>query len=289
MKLTKNIWYGNQYEVSRFFQSELLASGRNFQVIDHNIVCIDLQNVPCLVAHMDTVNDKAMRNPLVNDNGILSRKNSILGADDRAGCQIIFNNFKDCNFILTTDEEIGGIGAKTINKTPHIKELVEEYRVPCLLEFDRMNSGDIVGTLNDYCDHTLSQAIQKIAPDYKDAQGVFTDLDHLQNLGVQGVNLSVGYYSQHSKNEILVLSEFARANQLAGELIKGLQGHTFSRNSMETPWFHEDRPDYGFVDVPEDCPDECPCCQRPYDFDGYGYCNSCDLFFDEIELLEPKC
>lgn len=233
--MKKEIWYTNQEELIQFFTKKLLKSGRDFHRIGGNLICIDKPETPCLVAHMDTVNDSAMSTPIIESGGFLYRKNTILGADDRAGCQIIHNHFNNCNFILTVDEESGGLGAEVVGDTPYIQQLVNDMKVPCLLEFDRRGNSDIVGIYNDYCDERLSDAIQAIAPDYTDATGTFTDIDRLKPLGLQGVNLSVGYYDQHTNREKLNLKEFARADKLAKDLLKGLTGDWFPR-TVPSEW-----------------------------------------------------
>ena len=45
-KLTKEIWYNGQDGVRQFMLKLLIDSGRDFDLIDGNIVCLDLKGVP---------------------------------------------------------------------------------------------------------------------------------------------------------------------------------------------------------------------------------------------------
>jgi len=229
--LHKKIWYEDQEGVRAFFIKKLVESGRDFDVIDGNILCLDLVGVPALVAHMDTVNDRAMKNKMVYDKKTdrLTRKNAILGADDKAGVQIIHDLFDQCNFILTRDEEVGLLGARSLASMTYVADKLEEIEVPCLLEFDRMGNSDIVGPWNEYCCEELADDISAISGGaYNPEMGVCTDLDELKDLGVEGVNLSVGYYQQHTKNEYMVMAEFENACKLAELLLVELADRDYS-------------------------------------------------------------
>ena len=242
LRLNPAIWYKGQDAVRQYFLQRLMACGREFNLIDGNIVVLDLEAVPCLVAHMDTVNDSAMDRALILTDGILSRKNAILGADDKAGVQIIDDYFDNCNFILTRDEEIGLLGAEVIGRCEIVANIMEDKKIPCMLEFDRMNNHHIIGPHNEYCQDELAERIEEISGGtYTVDVGVCTDLDELRHTGVEGVNLSVGYYDQHSKRETLNIKEFETARNLAGILLSGLYGETYR--------FEGDEPkqDYGSV------------------------------------------
>ena len=58
--MKKEIWYNTQAQLINYFTKKLVDSNRDFHRIGGNLICIDKPEVPCLVAHMDTVNDKAL-------------------------------------------------------------------------------------------------------------------------------------------------------------------------------------------------------------------------------------
>ena len=292
--LEAEIWYSNQDGVRKLFVERLIRQGRHFDLIDGNIMSIIHSGVPCLVAHMDTVNDKAMVNPLQYNvkTHVLSRKDSILGADDKAGVQIIWDNFDDCNFILTRDEETGARGAASIASNSLTRERLEDYEVPCFLEFDRMDNHHIIGPHNGYCEHELADLITAISGgDYTVNVGVFTDLDELNLTGVEGVNLSVGYYNQHSKNETLNMTEFTRARQLAKELLVGLNGllFRFEGEAQSTSYLEDDDDFLDYTEYMTSKPTECDMCGDPitkwdnrFVFEGSLLCEVCVDEYQQI-------
>ena len=124
------------------------------------------------------------------------------------------------NFILTRDEEVGALGARSISASARYYDLCEKLSVPALIEFDRKGDSDIIGAFNGYCDRGLSDLVEEVSEGgYHSEHGVFTDLDYLvDGLGVQGVNLSCGYYNAHSTKEYLVLKDYEKAEKLAIKL-----------------------------------------------------------------------
>lgn len=122
------------------------------------------------------------------------------GFDDKAG---IFSIFKildqgySPHVIFTTNEEVGSLGAKELVKDiPNhpFKEL--KY----LIELDRANDYDCVfyGCKNE----KFISYIESFG--FVEAFGTSSDINHICPVWkTAGVNLSIGYKHQHSKNEIL--------------------------------------------------------------------------------------
>ena len=155
-----------------------------------------------LVAHMDTVCVKPPKWVNIRD-GVLSNADhrDCLGADDRAGIYAILHLIRSGlqpTIIITEDEEIGCIGAGKFAKVGI------ESDVKYLIELDRMNSNDCVFYDNDNED--FMDYIESFG--YVTSNGSFSDICEIApQLGVSAVNLSVGYYHQHTSREILVLDE----------------------------------------------------------------------------------
>ncbi len=86
----------------------------------NNILCkkADSKAVLSLQSHYDIVCLEDGKIPqIIEEDGFLKAKNSTLGADNGMGCAImiaLMSEGKDCEFLFTSDEEIGLIGANDI-------------------------------------------------------------------------------------------------------------------------------------------------------------------------------
>lgn len=218
-----------------------------FELIGNNIVHFEPTKVgyPMFVAHTDTVCDvlsedvqlivykceKQENSCVVSDESesyLLQRQTeSILGADDRSGVFIIVNEWlkgNKINFALTSDEEIGAIGASELEESHIFIEKIAEHKIGSFIEFDRKGYSDII----EYCASDLTTEIQKVLTTYKPVGGVFTDLDKLANI-VSGVNLSVGYFNAHSKSEYQDLGHLEYLCSKIVELEETLKDKTFDK------------------------------------------------------------
>ena len=95
-----------------------LTEIRNDAITDHENYWVFNNDSGCLitlVAHIDTVNDyvNEVSFNIVDDN-IISNKNGILGADDRAGVYACMQLMDSCRVIFTNYEETGGQGVKKL-------------------------------------------------------------------------------------------------------------------------------------------------------------------------------
>ena len=167
-----------------------------------------------LIAHADTVWDKMyfdndnINQALTFENGVYSgtKKDFGIGADDRAGCAILWL-LKDMghSLLITDGEETGRIGAFHIKEQyPEIFKELNQHSY--MVQLDRRNASDykcyrlpVTKEFKDFIEKETN---------YTDA-GVtaFTDIVTLCS-EICGVNLSVGYYNEHSSSEILVFDEW---------------------------------------------------------------------------------
>ena len=213
-------WYGNQ-DVTRDRIRRELDGNVKYHEHSGNIWSIRYKNRPVFIAHMDTVklcNESAR---LYIKKGKLKRQGSALGADDRAGINLIMNHHEKINFIFTRDEEIGRLGA--IELASHEPFLRDLKKVSCVVELDCTGHKKIRGAVHGYCQADLVAAIKKVIPDITDTHGSYSDLDSFIPWKA-GVNLSVGYYKQHTNNEYLVISEFEYVDSIIRALDKELRG-----------------------------------------------------------------
>lgn len=158
-----------------------------------------------LVAHLDTVFSEPPGQLFYDRN-----KDTILAAgtgagfDDRAGVYAIIQILKRVSdlgislptIILTLGEEEYGIGAQ---------EAGEEYRnaefnLKYMIELDRAGKDDCVFyqcTNQKFKDYIVSFG-------FKEQPGSYTDITFLmEDLKICGVNLSIGYYNEHTNYECL--------------------------------------------------------------------------------------
>ena len=167
-----------------------------------------------LVAHIDTVWDRSYQHPFseareaIFDNGVFRSSNPAcgIGADCRAGCALLWEMRESGHSILIVDgEEHGKHGAHHLRKSN--RRLFRELnRHRYMIELDwkgtdccLFNQVDNTKRFKKYIETALGFLDSK-------AKGG-TDLQVLCRT-VCGVNLGIGYHKWHSKDEMLVLSEW---------------------------------------------------------------------------------
>lgn len=176
-------------------------------------------NIPILlVAHMDTVFDEPPKRLFYNKKeDKIFNPNGGLGGDDRCGVYAIMKLLEKYSpyILFTEDEEIGCIGAeKTVDKLPKPK-------VKYIIEFDRRGSNDCV-----FYDCGNEEFM-----DYIESFGFETDYGSCSDISILGsewdiasVNLSSGYYNEHTEEEYIIFHELkntiARAEKMLREYKK---------------------------------------------------------------------
>lgn len=128
-----------------------------------------------------------------------------LGADDKAGIYAIIRILQETNLrpsiILTTDEEIGGVGATKF------AELIQKPLVPTnyIIQLDRHGERDCV--FYDLDSRDFERYIESFG--FRTSIGSFSDISVIcPAWGIAGVNLSVGYENEHTLNETLHVDWF---------------------------------------------------------------------------------
>ena len=155
----------------------------------------------CLIAHMDTVHkDKptVFEERVENDKHYLHSPQGI-GGDDRCGVYIItrliVEGFRP-SILFTEDEEIGCVGAQKFSASVFCKEL-EDCKF--LVQLDRRGDNDAVYYDLDNVD--FENYITELTG-YKTADGSCSDISEIApSCGVAAVNLSSGYYHEHTLSE----------------------------------------------------------------------------------------
>lgn len=164
----------------------------------------------CLVAHYDTLVKTEIE--LVLTNNVLTNKHGLLGADDRAGiyaiCKVLEARSQQglpLPSVLFTDlEESGGLG---------VREFIQHGewggKDRLFIELDRRGVNDYV-----FYSFTLPKQVKSYIETfgYIERNGSYSDIANLTDeYCVPAVNLSVGYYHEHSASECLHLDELGLA------------------------------------------------------------------------------
>jgi Peptidase family M20/M25/M40. len=175
----------------------------NFYLDDMYLYLHKDDNLPCLVAHIDTVHkQKPKLDDIVLENDILFNRGGYgLGADDRAGVYALLE-LKDLpyNLLFTNYEETGRKGVKRAIQDR--KDVLSKNT--CFIEIDRKGTGhyvDYIGAEQEFLDIFNKRELQKDDGTYSD----ITDLS--SELSIASVNLACGYYKPHKDKEYLNIKE----------------------------------------------------------------------------------
>lgn len=156
-----------------------------------------------LVAHLDTVLAKPPKVYYIKNKKIFIGSEG-LGADDRAGILGILKLLKKGyrpSVLFTTMEEIGGLGALTLVKDyPKAPPSPIKY----IIELDRKGFNECVFYK---CNNpAFFKYINSFG--FQTNKGIFSDISFIcPNWNIAGVNLSVGYYNEHTEYEYFVLED----------------------------------------------------------------------------------
>lgn len=226
----------NQDGTSDYVQECLKSLNIPFTVDSYgNIYNLDNENAPLLSAHMDTIRkdaDKVIGTFLQeNDDEEKIFTGGILGGDDKCGVYImlrVLEKNKNVNFVFSRDEEIGCLGISAFVKCADGKtdnlDITEKLK-KCLycLVLDRRGNADIICKANDYGTEAFEEALEKVSKDngfiYKHETGLLSDADIISEY-ISTANLSVGYYSPHSKKEYIVKKELETALDYVEAIIR---------------------------------------------------------------------
>lgn len=188
-----------------------------------------------LVAHADTFWDELYGRyvgyqpwGLVEDNGVIRNIQGGLGADDRAGCALVWL-LRDMghSILITNGEEQRQKGSNYLMNQHHdIADQINSQH-QFVIQVDRRNGRDFkcysVGT--DEFRAYVSRVTGFSEPDRRS----YTDIVALCR-NICGVNLSIGYYNEHTEDEYLVVSEWKNTLNLCRRWLSEDKLPRFSRN-----------------------------------------------------------
>jgi len=271
----------------------------------HYVLWFKGSGLPCLVAHIDHVYEEKnwSKRPILYNEEYLWSPVGIAG-DDRAGvyaCMQLFNEL-DVNVLFTDLEERGGGGAIEACGCEALKH------TPYFIEVDRRGNREAVFYNEE--EVLVPEFVEVVSKYFTVAQGSFSDISILgQHYKVASVNLSAGFYNEHSKtSEYIYLPALEYTIKAIPKLISDLEHQRYElperlwwshysysywgrskRSRVKTSkrgsylwWYDEPK-----VDEEQDCPVECFNCGS-LDWDrvvGY-YCWELE---DSPDPEHPKC
>jgi hypothetical protein len=181
--------------------AELLQPSTTYKHKD-NYVYVDRGAPITLVAHVDTLpRKKGFALDTSHKNVITTKGGGILGADDRAGCFALFA-LADCycNLLFTNYEEIGGIGAQAAAED--LEQHMLDNGVRLMVELDRKGCNEYV-TYSYNTPPEIHAYAQSYG--YVESQGSYSDIAEFYS--IPAINVSCGYYHQHTDHERLHVDE----------------------------------------------------------------------------------
>jgi hypothetical protein len=196
----KAICKKSQSELKQYVVTKLKKNYENLWI--HKDFIFAKGDVPiCLVAHLDTVH-KELPKVFIEEADRISSPQGI-GGDDRCGVYAILQIIKkhNCSVLFCCDEEVGGVGALVFSQSSLAKQCDFQY----MIELDRKGSNDAV--FYD-CDNPKFTDFITEKNVWVENYGSYSDISEVAPaVGCAAVNLSVGYYNQHTVKEYVIPSE----------------------------------------------------------------------------------
>lgn len=204
------LYYMTQNQLQKHITKEIKKHYTNIIITENGYIYAQGTIPILLVSHLDTVFGdnkiagigKIKHNKI--DNYIYTNKG--LGADDRAGVNMILNAIKDLkndqkpSILFCCDEEIGGGGAKLF-----ISSKIDMSHINVIVELDRQGYNQFV---TYSCNNPILDEYAKSFRLDKHV-GTFSDISIIcPSVGIGGINLSIGYDLQHTKDERLYIDDF---------------------------------------------------------------------------------
>lgn len=223
MRINKKIFQAEQKKLKKFLLKFLQKNGYD-TIYNHKGFLYVPGDIPVLLcAHMDTVH-KEIPKVFHENNGYISSPQGI-GGDDRCGVQIITEIIDEGlkpHILFTEDEELGCVGAELfslyLEEETNFASLKSDISpVNFIIELDRRGDNDAVyyscGTPE------FEEMISKYG--FVIQQGSYSDIVEIAPaLGVAAVNLSAGYYSEHTLSEYISLEDMENTKNRVIQILK---------------------------------------------------------------------
>ena len=199
--------------------------------LNGNVICTTNYSGVLFSCHTDTMHKDEGENDIeVDDFGIVTawrkpkvqsgmdakRERDILGADDGAGIYIMLRMIEEGipgTYVFHADEEIGCKGSRALAEAPwSIGGFDLEDDFTHAIAFDRRGTSDLITWQlgMEMCSRACSVELMnrlntESSLNYKPAEGIVTDTAMYEDQVQECINLSVGYYDEHTTDERLDL------------------------------------------------------------------------------------
>jgi hypothetical protein len=258
------------------------------QAIETDSYIVGIGNMEiALLAHMDTVHQFPVSEMFYDTRKDVLWSPQGLGADDRAGIyailNIVLNLEKDGKLphvIFTTDEELGGIGAQVLATIecpfPQLKYIIQ---------LDRRGFNDCVFYNCDNQD--FIRYVEEFG--FQEAIGTYTDISFIcPSWKVCGVNLSIGYFDEHTLGERLYFNSLKRTMSVVKHMLLAEDIPTFEYSNK----FHDRqvkcykcgkefaRGDFSLLPVKDTKGKEQMCCVSCLN-ENFEWCNICGFAYEK--------
>jgi hypothetical protein len=226
-----NIIKTSQYILKGKCASQLLKEGYTDIVYKDGYLYAKGDIPILLVAHLDTVHRTLPSNKTLfcdKSKGIIWSPDGV-GGDDRCGVFAILEIIKEFkpHVLFCEDEEIGGIGAHKVLQTLDIPD------VKFIIELDRSGYNDSV--FYDCNNKDFQQYINTFG--FETDWGTFSDISiFAPSWNIAAVNLSVGYYNEHSKEEYINLKHMYSTINKVKNILKDSDTRTFDFQKKVYNW-----------------------------------------------------
>lgn len=208
---------GNEVEIRNWVYKELQPYVDNISVdgAGNLLACRKYGPGPTILlnAHLDTIVEIEPTRTILKNKNSWTSSEGILGADDRAGINVILSTAKTVTkkqfngtikYIFTVEEETGLRGASALHES-------FLWDVDMAFVVDRRNTSDIVISNSSgtrFCSQEFARCIERIAyleefGQWKSTHGGSSDTAVWASHGIQSVNLSAGYNFEHTEREQL--------------------------------------------------------------------------------------
>ena len=196
---------------------------------------------PCVVSHIDLINDKRRLDIVENVKGDLIAYNPLtneqtgIGGDDKCGVFVCLSLFLEMDILkgaFFVEEEIGMLGSR---------EACEEFfkNVGYAIQFDAPSANWITEVCSGVkiFDDEFKGNIKTVLSEggyTKFSNDPFTDVNQLaQKFDFNCLNLGCGYYEQHRDTEYVVIDEVKKALHMGIKLIHHLGINDYERKDKE--------------------------------------------------------
>ena len=214
MQLIKQLLQFDENQVFKFVRS-LMSEHYGKQIYfqgNHYIYAEGNSNI-CLVSHIDTMRDERTELKIIEDGDIIRAEDDILGGDDRLGVAMMLELMaveNKPNLLFCNGEERGCTG---------VRKFIEDFyyfpskKVSLFIELDRRGENDAV-TYNEISSLFIreNRFCEKFG--FTDQFGTSSDIYYLTEFySIPSVNLSVGFFNEHSIDEYINLEIYRKAKE----------------------------------------------------------------------------